>query len=95
MMIQTNQTPHLELLGLRSEIKAFIGNPKCISSPFLDSLTDDEYFYGIYVTDDTWIIYRDEEMLDEWMDDHPGAAVLDYPGGGKNGCNALMVYDSK
>ena len=37
----------------------------------------------VYVTDDPWIIDRSEELLDEWMDDHPGTAVLDSPWGDK------------
>ena len=49
----------------------------------------------IYVTDDPWMIDSSEEILGEWLDDHPGAAVLDSPWGDKNGRNTLAVSESK
>ena len=48
----------------------------------------------IYVTDCTWIIYRSEEMIDEWMYGNPGDVVLDSTRGDKNEGNAIMVFDS-
>ena len=95
VVTQTTQIPHLELLGLRSEIKAFVGNPKFISSPCLDSLIDDEDVDVIYDPDDPWNTDRSVELLGEWLDDHPGAVVLESPWGDKNGRNALVVSESK
>ena len=42
--------PHIELLGLRSKIKAYVGNPKYISIPYLDILIYYGYVDVIYVT---------------------------------------------
>ena len=36
-----------------------------------------------------------ENMFYKWMDDNPGAALLDYSWGDKNGPNALVVSESK
>ena len=58
--------------------KVFVGNPEFISSPFLDSLIYDENVDVIYVTNNTCIIYMYENMFYKWMDDNPGAALLDY-----------------
>ena len=60
-------TPHLELLGLRSETRAIYGNPKYISSPFMDTLIYYEYVDVIYVADDPWIRYRSGGMLGRLM----------------------------
>ena len=48
----------------------------------------------IYVTGGTWITDRSKELLDEWLDDHHGAAVLDSPRGDKNGRSALVLSES-
>ena len=77
------QIPHLYIMGPRSETKEFVGNLKQISSPCLDSLIYIEYVNVIYVTDDTCITDRTEDMLDERLDVYPGSAVLDYPWGDK------------
>ena len=82
-------------MGIKRKIKFFVGNPKFISIPCLDILIDDEYVDVIYVTDNTYIEYRCEYMLYEWMDGHPGSEVLDSPCGDKNVCIYLMVYESK
>ena len=87
--------PQLDLLGIQSKIKAFFGNQKLSSILCLDSLIDDEYVDVIYVTDNTYIEYRCEYMLYEWMDGHPGSEVLDSPCGDKNVCIYLVVYESK
>ena len=87
--------PQLDLLGIQSKIKAFFGNQKLSSILCLDSLIDDEYVDVIYVTDNTYIEYRCEYMLYEWMDGHPGSEVLDCPCANENGCISLFLYESK
>ena len=79
-----DQTPHLELLGIQSEIKAFVGNLKLISRPCMYSLIDYEDVDVIYVNDDPWIMDGSEELLYKWPDEYPGAAVLNSPWGDKN-----------
>ena len=45
----------------------------------MDILIYDKDFDVISVADDPWVTDISEDILDEWMDDHPGAVVLDYP----------------
>ena len=54
-MTYTTQIPHLEILGLQIKIKVFVGKPRFISRPCLDSLIDDEGVDVIHVTNGTWI----------------------------------------
>lgn len=75
---QTPQLPPLELLGLRSEIKAYAGNPTYISSSCLNQMMDDGTMKVLYDTDDSSMT---EVMIASWISDNPDALILGGPGG--------------
>ncbi|KAL3920225.1 MAG: hypothetical protein SGILL_003368 [Bacillariaceae sp.] len=47
---QTTQIAPMELLGLREEIKAYIGNPELVSSPCLNVRIEEETLHVVYDT---------------------------------------------
>ena len=95
MVTQETHIPHIDLRSIQKNIKAFVGNLKLISSPCMDSLIDDEYVDVIYVNNYPCIVDKYEELLDECLSDHPGAAVFDSTCRYKNGHSALMISETK
>jgi ABC-type Fe3+-hydroxamate transport system substrate-binding protein len=74
---ETPQIPPLELLGLRQEIIAYIGDPQYVSSPCLDYQIDVEgSVETIFDPEDPWNPERTQELTDEFLSRHPDAIVL-------------------
>ena len=56
--------PKIEILVIYIKTKAFSGNSKYVSIPFMVQLFLDEYANVNYVTDDLHTTYKSEEMID-------------------------------
>jgi hypothetical protein len=81
---ETVQIPPLEILGKRSEIKAYIGNPQYVSSPCLNHLMsdeagDDEAVEIIFYPDDPWNTALSDEGTADFLSRNPDAIVLTGP----------------
>ncbi len=81
---ETVQIPPLEILGKRSEIEAYIGNPQYISSPCLNHLMSDEAggdeaVETIFYPDDPWNTALSDEGTADFLSRNPDAIVLTGP----------------
>lgn len=81
---ETVQIPPMEVLGKRSEIKAYIGNPQYVSSPCLnyllsDEAEDDEAVETIYYPEDPWNTTLSDEGTADFLSRNPDAIVLTGP----------------
>lgn len=83
-MTETVQIPPLEILGKRSEITAYIGNPQYVSSPCLNHLLSEEAeeevaVETIYYPDDPWNTALTDEGTADFLSRNPDAIVLTGP----------------
>ncbi|KAL3774385.1 hypothetical protein ACHAW5_007945 [Stephanodiscus triporus] len=76
VVTETPQIPSLELLSKRSEIGAYVGEPKLVSSPCLSSLMADGVVETIYYPDDPWNQTLNDEGVAEFLAGNPDAIVL-------------------
>eukprot|EP00957_Ditylum_brightwellii_P025882 1958373-Ditylum_brightwellii.AAC.1 len=74
---ETPQITPLEMLGKRSEIKGYWGDPKFISSPCLDYIIAEKFDDMIILDpDDPWGTSAVELAMEaNWMNNHPDALV--------------------
>jgi len=76
---QTPQIPYLELLGLREEIIAYIGDPQYVTSPCLNyMLNDDDDDASIETVYDSNSTIQ-EELLANFRERHPDAVIVSGP----------------
>ena len=74
---ETPQIPSIELLGLRQEIVAYIGDPQYVSSPCLDYQIDiDGSVETVFDPEDPWNSTRTQELTDEFLSRHPEAIIF-------------------
>ncbi|KAG7354432.1 periplasmic binding protein [Nitzschia inconspicua] len=74
---ETPQIPPLELLGLRQEIIAYIGDPQYVSSPCLKYQMDElGSVETVFDPEDPWNSERTQELTDEFLSRHPEAIIF-------------------
>ncbi|KAG7356720.1 ABC transporter substrate-binding protein [Nitzschia inconspicua] len=74
---ETPQIPPLELLGLRQEIIAYIGDPQYVSSPCLNYAIDElGSVEVVFDPEDPWNSERTQELTDEFLSRHPEAIIF-------------------
>jgi hypothetical protein len=74
---ETPQIPPLELLGLRQEIIAYIGDPQWVSSPCLNYQIDvDGSVETVFDPDAPYDSNRTQELTDEFLTRHPDAIIF-------------------
>jgi len=77
---QTPQIPPLELLGLREEIIAYIGDPQWVSSPCLRHRMDvDGSVEIVFDPEDPWNNDRTNELIAEFLQRNPEALIFTGP----------------
>jgi len=79
-LTQTPQIPYVELLNLRKDIIALIGDPKYVTSPCMSyqlgpNATDEDRIPVIWDSNST----IDEEMVSKWRADNPDAIIVSGP----------------
>ena len=77
---QTPQIPYIEMLGLRDEIIAYVGNPQYVTSPCLqhmlsDDAADEHAVETVYDTNST--IQR--ELIDDFISRNPDVVIFSGP----------------
>jgi len=77
VITETPQIPPPELLGRRRDIRAYIGNPKFISSPCLKYMKDEFLLQVIFFPEDPW--NASEEATAEYLEENPYAIVFTGP----------------
>ncbi|CAB9510510.1 expressed unknown protein [Seminavis robusta] len=89
---QTTQIPYMELLGLRREIIAYIGDPQYITSPCLLHLINEENSVElVYDRDDPWNSTSTAALQAEFLEEHPDAIVLGGPFHDPDGDRSVIV----
>jgi len=74
---ETPQITPLEILGKRSEIKGYWGDPKYVSSPCLDIIIADNTDMVIFDPQNPWGASSVTLAMEEkWMNDHPDALIF-------------------
>jgi len=79
-LTQTPQIPYVELLNLRKEVIALIGDPQYVTSPCMsyqlgEDASDEERIPVIWDSNST----IDEEMVAQWRADNPDAIIVSGP----------------
>jgi len=87
---QTTQINQLEQLGLRRQIKAYIGNVNYISSPCLKTLTDQNVTDTVYDSTAAYY-YKDGSDVEGYLEENPDLVIIhgsapnaDSPSNGNN-----------
>jgi hypothetical protein len=74
---ETPQIPSLELLGLRTEIIAYVGDPQYVSSPCLNHMLDVANTTEIvFDADDPWNSTKLDALTAEFLDRNPEAIIF-------------------
>lgn len=92
---ETPQITPLEQLGLRGEIATYIGNPKLVSSPCLNYMSQNKELHVIYNEQDPWNTTLVNMDLDSFMETNEELVVLEGPYGDKEGVRAMAVAASQ
>lgn len=79
VLTQTPQIPPMELLGLRTDVKAYVGNPKLVSSPCLNHMMDEESMQTIYNPEDPYNSTWNDIAADEFLEENPNAIIFSGP----------------
>ena len=95
VVTETPQIPPVELLARRSEIKAYVGNPKLVSSPCLNQMMDDGAVEAVYFPDDPYNSTLNDMGTDEFLEANPNAIVLSGPMGLKDGNRRMSIAASQ
>jgi hypothetical protein len=81
-LTQTPQVPYVELLGLREEVIAYIGNPVYVTSPCMSHMLSDDATPGRGTAIET--VYSSNftlqgELIDDFRARHPDAIIISGP----------------
>lgn len=81
-LTQTPQIPYVELLGLRDEVIAYIGNPIYVTSPCMSHMLGDEATPGRGTSIET--VYDSNytingELIEDFRERHPEAIIVSGP----------------
>jgi len=78
-LTSTVQIPAIEMLGLRSEVKAYVGNTKWISSPCLNHMLDEGEIINVDGDRDDVAHTESASSVEEFLLRNPDALVLGGP----------------
>jgi hypothetical protein len=78
---ETPQITPLEQLGLRREIASYIGNPKLISSPCLNYMSQNDELHVIYYEEDPWNTTLVAGGVSSFMESYEDLVILVGPYG--------------
>lgn len=93
---QTPQIAPVELLGLRREITAYIGNPKYVSSPCLDYMMDEEKSLPvIFYPEDPWNSTLKEAGTAEYLENNPDAILFAGPTSDADAAHTMAIAASQ
>eukprot|EP00532_Pseudo-nitzschia_australis_P000130 CAMPEP_0168193286 /NCGR_PEP_ID=MMETSP0139_2-20121125/18521_1 /TAXON_ID=44445 /ORGANISM="Pseudo-nitzschia australis, Strain 10249 10 AB" /LENGTH=540 /DNA_ID=CAMNT_0008116623 /DNA_START=44 /DNA_END=1666 /DNA_ORIENTATION=+ len=79
-LTETPQIPYVELLGLRDDIVAYIGNPKYVTSPCMGHMMGEEAVEGRGTSIE--VVYNfsiQDELIDDFRERHPEAIIVSGP----------------
>lgn len=90
---EKTQIPFLELLGLRQEIGAYIGDPQWISSPCLNQMitSADGSVDVVFNADDPYNSTTNQLLVDSYLTENPDALVIGGPFGNANGDRTIIA----
>jgi len=86
-LTQTTQIPHLELLGIRTSIKAYIGDPSWISSSCVNELISDGEIEIIN--------QYDRNAIDGWLRRNPDSVIFGHPWSDSTEPNMVIISESQ
>ena len=92
---ETPQITPLEQLGLRREIVSYIGNPKLISSPCLNYMSQNDELHIIYYDKDPYNTTLANEGIGSFVEENEDLVVLVGPYGDADGERNLAVAASQ
>ena len=92
---ETPQITPLEQLGLRREIASYIGNPKLISSPCLNYMSQNDELHVVYYEEDPWNTTLVESGVASFMEENQDLVVLVGPYGDAEQERGLAVAASQ
>jgi len=81
-LTQTTQIPHVEILGKRTDVKAYLDNPAYISSPCFNELIDRG---AIQISSD----------MDGWLATHPDGLIVGHPWSNPSQKNLVVISESQ
>ena len=93
---QTTQIPYLELLGLRREVIAYIGDPQWVSSPCMRHQMDVEQSLEIFFdSEDPYNSSKTDQLTDQFLSEHPDALVVTGPYGNANADRTILAAETQ
>jgi hypothetical protein len=93
---ETPQIPPIELLGLREQIIAYIGDPQYVSSPCLNYLMDvDGSVETVFDPDDPWNTTKSDDLTAEFLERNPGAVIFGGIYSNSDGNRVIGVAESQ
>ena len=93
---ETPQIPPPELLGRRKEIIAYIGNPKYVSSPCLDTMMDETKEVDVvFNPDDPFNSTWTASATADFVTDNPEAIIFGGPFGDKDSARVMSIAASQ
>ena len=89
---QTPQIPYLELLGVRREMVAYIGDPQWVSSPCMNYMMHEEGTIDIlFHEDDPYNSTINQALMTDFLQENPDAIIFDGPYGDKDGDRVVIA----
>ena len=79
---QTPQIPYLEVLGLREEVIAYIGDPQYVTSPCMSQMLSEDSTPGRGTSIETiydWNSTIQEQSIEDFREQHPEAIIISGP----------------
>lgn len=94
---ETPQIPHMELLGKRRDMIAYIGNPDYVASPCMKYMMETEGTIQVYYDPtDPWNATKMAAFKQDFVQQHPDAIILEGPiSGDIDGPRAIAMAASQ
>ena len=92
---ETPQIPFLEMLGLRREIIAYVGDPQWVSSPCLNYMIDQENSVEVVLdAGDPYNTSTNTVLRDQFIDDNPDVLIFGGPYFDKNAARQVIFANT-
>lgn len=88
---ETPQIPYIELLGKRTEIVAYIGNPSFVASPCMLHMMEENTIETIFNPEDPYNATNNALLTAAFLEENPEAIIFGGPFGDKDGDRVLSV----
>lgn len=95
LLTSTVQIPAIELLGLRNEVKAYVGNTKWISSPCLNHMLDEGEIINVDGDRDDVGHSESASSVEAFLAAYPDALVLGGPYDNPDAANTMVIAGSQ